>query len=219
MPRKFLLLTALILISVFASAAGGSALLKPIRFSGNGLPTLGQFSRSCSDPAKDQSTDHLDIVADYFAFSGSKFYAAIQNRGGGFPFSGAPALPPYYSYMYVLAKPGSDPKDPKTIVWALNYMIVLPGGLKPGLFKIKGKGADDLIRLADLSISLDRKNNLLIMSCEISKLLADPDFKAWFDPAHPVLKTGSITSRTSMRGFTPVTVVTDTSPGALLDLK
>jgi len=153
-------------------------------------------------------------VADYFCFSSSKFYVAIQNRGGGFPFSGALGFPPYNSYMFFIANPKADPKDPKTIVWALAYMKVSMGGIKPGLYKITGKDAEDLIRLGDIGTSIDKANNLLKMSCDISKLLKDPDFKAWYDPANPVIGTGSSTSRTTLKGFSPVTKETDTSPGA-----
>ena len=219
MHRLIMLILTLLLCLGLSAAAGQAVKVKPVRFSGSGLPTLSQFTKSSADPAKDQRIDHLDIVADYFTFSDSRFYAAIRNRGGGFPFGGALGFPPYYSYMYMIANPASDPKDSKTIVWALNYMKVLPGGIKPGLYKIKGKGADDLIRLGDINVTVDKANNTLIMSCEISKLLADPDFKAWFDPSNPVIGTGSLTNSTTMKGFSPVTVVTDTTPGAKVYLK
>ena len=219
MPRSILLILALILIFALSAASGQPNKVKPSRFSGTGLPALNRFTRTSADPAKDQKIDHLDIVADYFTFSGSKFYAAIQNRGGGFPFGGALGFPPYYSYMYMLANPASNPKDPGTIVWALNYMKVLPGGIKPGLYKIKGKGADDLIRLGDINTSIDKANNALLMSCDLAPLLADPDFMRWFNPANPVIGTGSLTNSTTMKGFSPVTVVTDTTPGAWVYLK
>lgn len=219
MRRFVLLIPALILMFGLSAASEQAIKVKPNRFSGTGLPMLSQFSKTSNDPAKDQKSDHLDIVADYFTFSGSKFYAAIRNRGGGFPFGGALGFPPYYSYMYMIANPASNPKDPGTIVWALNYMKVIPGGIKPGLYKIKGKGADDLIRLGEIKTSIDKANNALLMSCDLAPLLADPDFMSWFNPANPVIGTGSLTNSTTMKGFNPVTVVTDTTPGAWVYLK
>lgn len=201
-------------LGLIAAGTGPARKVKPVYYSGSGLPGLGQYTKSSSDPANDQSTNHLDIVADYFTFSGTKFYAAIQNRGGGFPLTGALGFPPYYSYMYAIADPASDPTDPNTIVWVLNYIEVLFGGLEPGLFKITGTEPEDLIRIGDISTEIVSGSNLLKMSCNIADLLADPDFLAWYNPANPVIGTVSLTNKTTLSGLTPVTVNTDTSTGA-----
>lgn len=80
-----LLLAAFTLIQGGLSAAGALPKVYPVYYSGKGWPALNQMTRVSTDPANDHKTDHLDLVADYFCFSDTKFYASIQNRGGGFP--------------------------------------------------------------------------------------------------------------------------------------
>lgn len=201
-------------LGLVAASGGQTRKVNPVYYGGSGLPALGQMTRLSTDPANDQSINHLDIVADYFTFSDTKFYGAIQNRGGGFPQTGALGFPPYYSYMVVMANPASDPSDPNTIVFAMNYMSVVFAGISPGLFKITGTGSDDLIRIGDISTEVVSGSNLLKMSCNISDLLADSDFSSWYNANGHVIGVVSLTSRTTLNGLTPVTEDMDTSPGA-----
>ncbi len=206
-------------LGLVAAPAGQPRRVNPVYYSGTGLPALGRYTLTAGDPANDQGTSHLDLVADYCSFSDTKLYAAIQNRGGGFPLSGALGFPPYYSYMYAIAAPDTDPSNPNTIIWVLNYIQVTFGGLEPGLYKITGTSAEDLVRIGDIATSIDSANNLLKMSCDLAPLLADPDFMSWFDPADPVMGVMSLTNRTTLSGLTPVTENTDTSSGARAHLK
>ncbi len=172
----------------------------PVFHSGAGLPSLAELSKISADAQNETSYSHLDIVADYVSFSDTKIYWAIQNRSGGFPTSSNFGTV-YNSYMGVIADPASDPSDPNTIVWALNYMNVALGGISPGLYKITGTGTDDLIRIGNIESQIVSGSNLLIMSCNISDLLADADFAAWFNPSQPVLGSLTITSRTTVIPF------------------
>ena len=168
------------------------------------LPTLNQLTTVSNDPQGETSYQNLDIVKDFFTFDDTKFYAAIQNRSGGFPTSAGLGTS-YYAYMCVIAPPGADPNDPNVVVWAFNYMNVTLGGISPGLFKITGTGTSDLIRIGNISYNIDATNNLLVMSCNISDLLADADFAAWYNVAEPSFGFASITSRTTVFPFETIT--------------
>ena len=201
-------------LGLVSAAAGQSTKINPVYYGGSGMPSLAQMTRISTDPANDQGTNHLDIVADYFTYSDTKFYGAIQNRGGGFPQTGALGFPPYYSYMVVIADPLSDHDDPNTIVWAMNYMSVVFGGIAPGLYKITGTGADALNRIGDITSEIVSGSNLLKMSCDIAPLLADPDFTAWYNTNGHVIGVVSMSSKTTLSGLTPVTATADLTAGA-----
>lgn len=202
-------------IGLRKQASGGIVNLAPVFYEGTGLPALTQLSKASDDPLNDSvnSTNIYDIAADYLSFSDTKFYTAIQNRGGGFPTSSGFGTV-YNSYMSIIANPATDPNDPDVTVWALNYMSVPLGGITPGLFKITGTGTDDLVRIGNIETQIVSGNNLLVMSCNISDLLADPDFAAWYDPAAPVFATLTLINRTTVIPFE--TVNQDQSPGALI---
>lgn len=176
----------------------------PVFHQGTELPTLNQLTTVTNDAQGETTITYLDIAKDFFSFSDTKFYAAIQNRGGGFPTSGGLGTV-YFAYMCVIAPPGADPNDPNVVVWALNYMNVPLGGISPGLFKITGTGTDDLIRIGDITYNIDTVNNLLVMGCDISTLLSDPDFAAWYNTAEPSFGFASLTSRTTVIPFETIT--------------
>lgn len=187
--------------------------LVPVFHPGAGLPGLTGLSKLSADLANDQSTNYLDIVADYASFADGKLITAIQNRGGGFPYNNA-IMTQYYSYMSIIADPAADPDSPDTIVWALNYMNVGLGSISPGLFKITGTGTNDLVRIGNIESQVITGSNLLVMSCNLADLMADPDFAAWYDPANPVFGMQSLSSRTTI--FPITTTQTDTSPGGVV---
>ena len=195
------------------ATTGSATHVVPVFYPGTGLPELSALTKLSTDASGDQSTNHLDIVSDYVSFSNTKFITAIQNRGGGFPTSGSFGTV-YFSYMSVIANPESDPQNPNTIVWALNYMNVSLGGLSPGLYKITGTGSSDLIRIGDIQTQVVSGSNLLIMSCDIADLMADPDFSAWYNPANPVFGMQTIVNRTTVIPFG--TTTSDTSPGGIV---
>jgi hypothetical protein len=190
--------------------------LYPVYYEGSALPGLADITKIGNDEQNTSLTNIYDIVADYVSFSDTKLYMAIQNRGGGFPTSGSFGTV-YNSYMSIIADPVADPDDPDTIVWALNYMNVALGGISPGLYKITGTGTSDLIRIGDIQSQIVSGSNLLIMSCNISDLMADPDFAAWFDPANPVMGTQTITNRTTVIPF--AITQQDESAGATVHLQ
>lgn len=189
--------------------AGETKKINPVYFSGAGLPAPAQFTEASADTLNEQSTNYMDIVKDFFSFSATKFFAAIQNRGGGFPLGGTFGLPPFYSYMVIIA----NPADTST-VWAMNYMNVTLGGISPGLFRIQGTGTDGLVRIGDISTEIVSGSNLLKMSCNIADLLNDPAFAAWYNVNDPRFGIISMTQKTTLNGLTPVVQLMDISPGA-----
>ncbi len=197
-------------------STAGITHLYPVYYDGTALPGLAYLSKISDDAQNTSLTNNYDIVADYVAFADTKLYMAIQNRGGGFPTSGSFGTV-YNSYMSIIADPAADPDDPDTIVWGLNYMNVALGGISPGLYKITGTGTSDLIRIGDIQSQIVSGSNLLIMSCNISDLMADADFAAWFDPQNPVLGTQTITNRTTVIPF--ATTLQDETAGATVHLQ
>jgi hypothetical protein len=154
----------------------------------------------------------LNIVADYFCYSDDRFYTAIQAKSGSFPKS-AKLGTTLYSYMTVIAQPDND-----DFVWALTYINVPIAGLKPGLYRIDKRKKQELIRIGDIEFHVDKDNNLLIMSCKVTDLLADPIFSAWYNKAAPSFGLLSITSSTSILPFKTITV-DSTHPGRIIKLR
>jgi len=168
----------------------------PLPFSGTGLPSLSQLTRVANDPANDQSTNYLDIVAEYVTFSDTKLYAAIQNRGGGFPTSQY-LWGPYFSYAVAFGDPTIDMNSPNAVAWAMQYVSV-PAFFSTGLYKITGTTINDITRIGNISTQIVSGSNALIMSCNLSQLTGDPDFMAWFNSETSLIGQISLTTKVSL---------------------
>lgn len=194
------------------SAISGSSIRKlvPVYYGGTGLPTQSQMTKASDDVSNDQSTNYRDILTDYLSISNNKIYGAIRNRGGGFPFTAAFGTQ-INSYMVAFANPADNPSDPNAIAWGMVYWNVSLGGLTPGLYKLQGTTAT---RIGDIEYQVVTASNLLIMSCNIADLLAQPEFASWYDPQNPVMGMQSLINRTTIVPFE--TVQMDKSPGVTL---
>jgi hypothetical protein len=183
----------------FRSQAGSAPMqIVPLHYSGTGLPAPNQLTRISDDPANDNATQYYDIITDYVALTDTKLIVGIKNRGGGFPSSGG--FLSWNSYLCAVGDPGlEDPNDPDAVVWALHYVNAM-GVMTPGLYKVTGTSLSDVTRIADIAYEIHSASNTLVMSCDFSVLLADPDFLAWFDPAQPEFGLISVTARVSMSG-------------------
>jgi hypothetical protein len=178
------------------SSGGQPATIVPLPHNSTSLPSLNQMTKVSDDTSGDQSSANCDVVADYAAFSNSKVFTAIQNRGGGFPTSGG-MFGPYYSYMSIIGNPNTNPNDPNAIVWALHYVSV-PVLFSTGLYKITGTGISDITRIASIQTTIDSGNNTLIMGADLSNMYNDPDFQAWFDPSNPVIGLITLVNKISL---------------------
>lgn len=194
---------ALFIRIFFIIAFGGSVLiadspaliLNSIIVDQRKMPDILKMSKICTDPANDQTIDFLDLTEGYFAFSQQKIYVCMKNRGKSFSTSGKLGSQ-YYSYMAVIA---FDQKS--DIVWALNYINAPLGGLKPGLYKIKGLGKSDLQHIANIDYYIDPKDHLLKMSCNIADLISDSDFKKLYNAQKPSISMTFMTHRTHILPF------------------
>jgi len=169
----------------------------PVRYTGTALPAPNLLTKVSDDPANDQSVNYLDIIADYVTVSDTKLIVGLQNRGGGFPTGSF--LGPWNSYMVGIGNPAlDDPYAPGAVAWAMQYVSVMGGTLmSTGLFKITGTGFSDVTRIAGISTSIDSATNTLVMSCDMSVLLADADFISWYDVNNPKFGLLSLTNRIS----------------------
>lgn len=169
----------------------------PLRYTGTSLPAPNLLTKVSDDPANDQATNYLDIIAEYVTVSDTKLIVGLQNRGGGFPTGSF--FGPWNSYMVGVGNPAlDDPYAPGAVAWALQYVSVMGGGImSSGLFKITGTGFSDVNRVAGISTSIDTATNTLVMSCDMSVLLADSDFMAWYDVNDPKFGLLSLTSTIS----------------------
>ncbi|MDD2331383.1 MAG: T9SS type A sorting domain-containing protein [Candidatus Cloacimonetes bacterium] len=175
---------------------GEDPVLNPIFWNQPSSPAPADLSLIQTDSLGDGqfSQTNLDILAYHTSFSDSKLYFGIQNNGGGFP-TGSGLT--FFSYMAVLVDPNADPEaDP--IVFGLMYTVNLPGVIGPGLYKITGTGISDLTNIGSIETQIDTANNLIVLSCNISDLLADPDFSSWYNPQNPLFVTQAITSKISL---------------------
>lgn len=174
--------------SLFAT----SRTVAPVYYNGTGLPMLTQMTRVSVDPVQSKLDAHLDILAHYFAFSDTKFYFAIQTRSPKFPNYGKLGNA-WYSYMAVI----TNPADSKT-VWALTYIDVPLAKYKPALYRIDVKKSSALVRLGSIDFHVDKASNALIMSCDISSLLADSQFAAWYNENEPRFGLACMVNKTTI---------------------
>lgn len=173
------------------TAVGDSAFTLPIFFADAlGAPGHARSVPLETDPQGDHdfALDHLDLLASKIAFSETRLYYHLKCNSTSYPVSSGLT---FYSYMGVLAAPGSS-----SPVWALMNTVNAPGVISPGLYRIAGTGVSDLIYIGAVEVSEDA--GVLTLSCALADLLADPAFSAWFDPDYPLLGTTAMTSRITL---------------------
>jgi hypothetical protein len=163
---------------------GGAPMhIVPLRYTGSSAtPALNLLTKVNDDPANDQATANFDILAEYVTISDSKLIVGLECRGGGFPTSGG-FFGPYYSYMVGIGDPTlDDPYAPGAVAWALHYINVA-GIYTAGLYKITGTSISDINRIGAIQSTIS--GNTLIMSCDLSLLMNDSQFTAWYNPDNP----------------------------------
>lgn len=116
--------------------------------------------------------NHLDITAQYFSYSATRFYAAMTNNSDGYPTG--PILGPYNVYASLVLNPETAITD--TVFYALVYAQV-PVLITPGLYRFSGLSIDGLQRIGNIEYHIDGNN--LIKACSIDVLTSDPYFGDW----------------------------------------
>jgi hypothetical protein len=169
--------------------------LNPIYWDAATDPPSSLYALAENDPAGDnQFTDNLDILSYKASFTSGKFHFQLSNGTGEYPVN---TDMEFFTYMIVLVDPFADPNsDP--IVYGLMYTVDMGTLISPGLYKITGTEITDLIRIADITHSVDTQAGLLYLSCDIDALTADPDFSSWFDPDYPLIDALAMTSRITL---------------------
>ncbi len=177
-------------------------------------PNHSRFTLLENDPQGDSAVPEtfLDILQTKITFSETKLYYSIKNNSNEFPVVSGLT---FYSYMGFFVDPNADPAS-NPPVFGLMYTLTASGVIAPGLYKITGTATSDLELIGEITHSIDAANGTLTLSCNLSDLLANPDFSSWYNPQYPLLLTSAITSKISLvSGNTTA----DSTPGAKLLLK
>lgn len=191
----------------------------PLRYTGTGLPAPALLTKVSDSPVNNDIPNHCDIIAEYVTLTDTKLIVGLKNRGGGFPTSGGSWLNPlFYSYMVGVGDPAlDDPYAPGAVAWALHYVSV-PLLYSAGLYKITGTSTSDVTRIASIQSSIDTATNTLVMSCDLSVLMNDPDFQAFYNPNNPRLGFLSLINKITLSGGNPTVTQMDFSSGAHINL-
>ena len=158
-----------------------------------------RFTLLEEDPHGDSAVplNHLDILETKVSFSETKLFYSIKNYANDFPVSSG--LFTFFSYMGVIINPNADP-DSNPTVFGLMHTVNVAGIIAPGLYRITGTSTSDLNLIGSIESSIDAANSTLTLSCNLSDLLADPEFSSWYNPEYPLVATQAITSKITLTG-------------------
>jgi len=186
--------------------------LMPVRLANGVAPVPDDLTRIASDVSGDElfGYPNLDLVDCRVGFSETELFATLTNVGGGFPVSGGLG---FFGYLIGIADPAQA--DPDT-VFALMYTYEQAGIISPGLYKIVGTGMGDLIKLGDVAVQEYAAANTIMLSCQLSDLLADEYFQSWYDTSDPAISIAAFTQRITLLGGAQEA---DQSPGCTCSLR
>jgi hypothetical protein len=166
----------------------------PVRIAQGVDPAPQDLTQLAADSLGDEvfGYTHLDLVDCHLSFSGSRFYAALENAGGGFPVIQGLT---FFGYLLGVADPALA--DPDT-VFGLMQTYYQAGIIGPGLYRIEGTGLGNLFKIGDVVVEEFPTMNTLVISCELADLMADPYFMSWYDPSDPTLGVAAFTQRITL---------------------
>ncbi|MFO7660316.1 MAG: T9SS type A sorting domain-containing protein, partial [Candidatus Cloacimonadaceae bacterium] len=102
----------------------------------------------------------------------------------------------FFAYMIALVDPEANTAD--TLVFALMHTVTIPDIIGPGLYKLTGSATTDMTLIGPIITTTYAADNTLLLSCNLSDLMADPDFSNWYNPADPKLGFGAMTNRITL---------------------
>lgn len=174
----------------------GDLHLFPILIQESSDPGPEDLTLFVTDPSGDEpfGYSNLDLVECRFSFSGSKLFASLTNTGGGFPVNAGLT---FFGYLFAITDPAETSPD---TVLALLYTINQPGVMSPGLYKITGTGFSDLEKIGEIEYQEYPSANSILLSCQISDLMADPYFTSWFDQSDPAIAAAAFTQKITLLG-------------------
>ena len=139
-------------------------------------PELARMAKIGDDPVGDVPaglSPDLDITGNYMAMHDDRIYRAIENQTGSF--SLMQSITSYNLYLSVIVNPDALVNN---VVYAMLYTFNIPGMISPGLYKLNiDLNNPSFERLGDIQSTIS--DGILHMSCDLSILLADPDFGPW----------------------------------------
>jgi hypothetical protein len=165
----------------------GYAFLNPAKLDSNTFPpALNQMALIGEDPVGDSVSVYnpsLDLTTSYFGCTDTKFFAAMGNSSGTFPT--LVSLVSYNAYMVLLINPESVSD---TTAYAMIYTFNIPGIISSGLYKV-GMAGDipSFERIGNIQSQVS--GSKLYLACNISDLIASPEFGAWPNTSHMLLST------------------------------
>jgi hypothetical protein len=181
----------------FRITQGADLAFAPVRIGDGVTPGPGDLTRVAEDALGDNlypTYVNLDLVDCHVSFSGERLYASLTNAGGGFPVSSGLT---FFGYLLGVANPAQT--DPDT-VFALMQTYNQPGIIEPGLYKITGTGMSNLHKIGEVVTQAYPTLNILMISCDLADLMADPYFMSWYDPADPAIGVAGFSQRITLLG-------------------
>lgn len=179
----------------FRSETGSTIEILPVFHNSASTPAVNDLTPLFDDPVGDCAftNTNLDIVKTSATFTNDKLHFAIRNAGGGFPVSSGFT---FFAYMIALVDPETAATD--TLVFALMHTVTISGIIGPGLYKLTGTGISDMTLIGPITTTTYAADNILVLSCNLSDLMADPDFSNWYDPNDPKLGFLAMTNRITL---------------------
>lgn len=176
--------------------AVGKLHLFPVLIQEGSDPEPDDLTFFVTDPAGDEpfGYSNLDLVECRFSFSDSELFVSLKNTGGGFPVNSGLT---FFGYLFAI----TDPEEiaPDTVL-ALLYTVTQGGIISPGLYKITGTGFGDLEKIGEIQSQLFPAVNSILLSCEISDLMADDYFSSWFNESDQTIAAAAFTQKITILG-------------------
>lgn len=145
-------------------------------------------SDSTGDVSSGSGT-HLDITHCYASYSDTRLYVRMDNAGGGFPTNSGFT---FFAYNVGLV----DPDTQDSVAFSFVYANV-PFLLSPGLYKFDPSDSS-FTKVADISTNIS--GNSLSMACDISDLVAQPEWSGW-PPPSGFITTAPLTATQDVSNF------------------
>ncbi len=120
---------------------------------------------------------NLDLSANYYGYSDTRFYSGITNDTGTFPLNSGGLFPTtFFFYVTLIINPENVLFD--SVAYAMIHGNI-PLFLDEGLYRINGTefSLDTLVRIGDIESQVI--NEQLIVACDIQTLTEDEFFGEW----------------------------------------
>jgi len=173
--------------------------LMPAFLESNAIPSSIDLMAKISDQATNDTLTttypHLDVVADYCAFSEDKIMVGIESYNQTYPTDSGGIFPSEY-YFYISSIINLETALTDTVAYGIVYGNV-PLFISPGLYRIMGDelSLDAFTQIGEVETAV--VDGRLIMSCNMEDLTSDPHFGDWPSFSN-TLVNANITARVAL---------------------